>query len=86
VFANSGGLLAEVELFPDAPTHDALGLTRVHSGKAEAVLTGSAAAPATGNPSAMGPSVLWRGDADTQWTPLANVSVRLAARDSCCAL
>ena len=29
--ANAGGMYVELELFPDAPTHDALGLTRIHS-------------------------------------------------------
>ena len=35
VIANAGGMYLEIELFPDAPVHDVLGLTRVHHKKFE---------------------------------------------------
>ncbi len=38
-------MYVEVELFPDSPTHDALGLTRVHNTIADPLVTGTASAP-----------------------------------------
>jgi hypothetical protein len=52
VFANAGGLYVEIELYPDSPTHDALGLTRVHVAGVEPLVAGTANAPQdpVGNP------------------------------------
>ena len=45
VVANAGGMYVEVELFPDAPTHDALGLARIHHKVADPLVTVTASAP-----------------------------------------
>ena len=45
VIANANGMYVEIELFPDSPEHDALGLTRVHHPSADPLLTGSASVP-----------------------------------------
>lgn len=45
VFANAGGMYAEVELFADQPTHDSTGLTRVHHLSADPLVTTTAGAP-----------------------------------------
>ncbi len=45
VIANAGGNYVEIELYPDAPTHDVLGLSRMHTQAADPLATGSAGAP-----------------------------------------
>jgi hypothetical protein len=45
VVASAGGYYVEIELYPDSPTHDVLGLTRMHSRIADPLVTGTAGAP-----------------------------------------
>eukprot|EP00048_Salpingoeca_helianthica_P020710 m.8030 g.8030 ORF g.8030 m.8030 type:complete len:685 (-) comp5156_c0_seq2:41-2095(-) len=45
VVANAGGYYVEIELFPDTPTHDVLGLSRMHTPAADPLVTGTAGAP-----------------------------------------
>lgn len=45
VVANAGGNYVEIELYPDSPTHDVLGLSRMHTRRADPLVTGTAGAP-----------------------------------------
>jgi hypothetical protein len=78
VFANIGGNYLQVELFPDAPTNDALGLSRMHSLGMDAMVTGSSGAPST----AFGP--VWEAYTGTSthplWESLATFSLSRLAR------
>lgn len=64
VVANVGGLYAEVELFPDTPEHDTLGLTRVHSATTDSLVAMSAGFPLLGNPQGVGAGAAWGPSAD----------------------
>ncbi len=65
----------DLQLYPDAPTHDSLGLTRVHTFATDSLVSVSAGTPAEGNPHAIGVGTVWGPTASSSTGSLANIPV-----------